>query len=358
MKSRIRLTVILSLAAVLTIAALLGSLSVAARHRQTAAASPPPPATATPAPQIVRIDPRFDALVPRDAALEKLGDGFNWVEGPVWNRRESYLLFSDIPSNSILKWQEGKGISLFLKPSGYTGAAPFEGREPGSNGLAYDAQGQLLLCEHGDRRIARMEVNKQKTTLVDRYEGKRLNSPNDLVVKSNGDIYFTDPPYGLPKTFNDPRKELDFNGVYRLAKDGKLTLLTKELKAPNGIAFSPSEKTLYVAVSDSEHPVWMAYDVASDGTIANGRVFSDATAWSKSKPGAPDGMKIDRAGNLFATGPGGIHVFAPDGTHLGIIETGVPTANCAWGGTDGSTLYITANKALYRIKLTTKGSGF
>ncbi len=307
--------------------------------------------------QIVRLDPRFDQLVPREAKLEKLADGYNWVEGPVWNRKEGYLLFSDIPSNSVYRWQEGKGTSLFLKPSGYTGQDPFEGREPGSNGLAYDTEGRLVLCEHGDRRVARLEADGSKTTLADRYEGKRLNSPNDLVFKSNGDLYFTDPPYGLPKTFEDPRRELDFCGVYRLSKDGLLTLLTKEIKAPNGIAFSPDEKTLYVASSDPNRAIWMAYEVKDDGTIANGRVFFDATPWVKGKKGLPDGMKVDQDGNLFATGPGGLHVFAPDGRHLGSIEMSVPTANCAWGD-DGSTLYLTADKAIYRIKLTTKGRGF
>ncbi len=304
--------------------------------------------------KIVRLDPRFDKLVPTDAVVEKLADGFNWVEGPVWDRKGGYLLFSDIPSNSIIKWQEGKGTGLFLKPSGYSGSAPFEGREPGSNGLAFDSSGRLVLCQHGDRRIARIEANGSTTTLVDRYEGKRLNSPNDLVFKSNGDLYFTDPPYGLPKTFEDPRRELDFCGVYRLTPAGKLSLLTPAIKAPNGIALSPNEGTLYVASSDPNRAIWMAYDMKADGRISNGRVFFDATAWVKDNPGLPDGMKIDKQGNLFATGPGGLHVFASDGTHLGSIRTGVPTANCGWGG-DGSVLYITANTAILRIKLSTKG---
>lgn len=313
--------------------------------------------SSSPAIKIVRLDARFDKLMPRNAALEKLAGGFTWVEGPVWDRKGGYLLFSDIPSNSIFKWQEGSGISLFLKPSGYTGSAPFEGREPGSNGLAFDSAGRLVLCEHGDRRVARLEADGRKTTLADRYEGKRLNSPNDLVFKSNGDLYFTDPPYGLPKTFNDPRRELPFCGVYRLSTDGKLTLLTKEITAPNGIAFSPDERTLYVASSDPNRAIWMAYDVKGDGTIGNGRVFFDATAWVKTQKGLPDGMKVDQQGNLFATGPGGLHVFAPDGTRLGSIETGVATANCGWGN-DGSMLYITADTTLYRVKLSTKGKGF
>ena len=307
--------------------------------------------------KIVRLDPRFDKLVPRDAALEKIAEGFTWVEGPVWSRKGGYLLFSDIPSNSIFKWKEGEGISLFLKPSGYTGSAPFEGREPGSNGLTFDHLGRLVLCEHGDRRISRLEENGTKTTLVDRYEGRRINSPNDAVFKSNGDLYFTDPPFGLPGRFDDPRKELPFQGVYRLSVDGKLTLLTKDIKAPNGIAFSPDEKRLYVTDVDPSRPAWLAFDVKDDGTIANGRVFFDAAPFKKTRKGNPDGMKVDRYGNVFGAGPGGVYVFAPDGTHLGTIETGVRTSNVNWGD-DGSVLYITASIAIYRIKLNTKGVGF
>jgi gluconolactonase len=306
---------------------------------------------------VVRLDRRFDKLVPLNVKIEKMAGGHKWVEGPVWNRKEKYLLFSDIPNNSIYKWQEGRGECLFLNPSGYTGKAPFEGPEPGSNGLAYDPDGRLALAEHGDRRIARLEKNGRKTTLVDRYEGKRINSPNDLIFKSNGDLYFTDPPFGLPKSFDDPRKELAFQGVYKFSKDGRLTLLTKDLKAPNGIAFSPDEKKLYVSNADTSNAIWMVHDVKPDGTIANGKTLFNATAWTKNKPGVPDGMKIDRDGNLFAAGPGGIHVIAPDGTHLGSIETGVPTGNLAWGE-DGSTLFITSSRTVYRLKLTTKGAGF
>jgi len=303
---------------------------------------------------VVRLDPRFDEIVPRDAKLEKLADGFAWVEGPVWDRKGGHLLFSDIPNNSVFKWKEGEGATLFLRPSGYTGEEPFAGREPGSNGLTFDPQGRLVLCEHGDRRISRLEADGRKTTLVDRYQGKRLNSPNDVVFKSNGDMYFTDPPFGLPGSFDDPNKELDFQGVYRLSADGTLTLLTKELKAPNGIAFSPDEKTLYV--SDSGNRVWMAFDVQNDGTIANGRVLLDAQGLGDDKPGVPDGLKVDRKGNLFGGAPGGLYVIAPDGTLLGKLDLGVPTGNCAWGE-DGSTLFITSNTAIYRIRLNTKGAG-
>jgi gluconolactonase len=343
-------------------AVILSSCATPAPKEETKPAAAPAavasPTPAVPDTKIVRADPRFDKLVPADAKVEKLAEGHVWTEGPIWNRKENYLLFSDIPNNSIFKWQEGKGESLFLKPAGYTGAAVFAGKEPGTNGLTYDAQGRLVTCDHGDRRVARLnDDGKTKTTLIDRFEGKRLNSPNDLVYKSNGDLYFTDPPYGLPSQ-NDPSRELDFCGVYRLSKDGKLTLLTKEITRPNGIAFSPDEKKLYVACSDPDKAIWMVYDLKPDGALANGKVFFDATPWVKEKrPGLPDGMKVDKDGNLFATGPGGVHVFAPDGKLLGTFDTGVPTANCAFGD-DGSTLYITANTALLRVKLTTKGNGF
>jgi gluconolactonase len=306
--------------------------------------------------RVVRDDVRLDRLIPKDANIEVLASGFEWAEGPVWIKDGSYLLFSDIPRNSIMKWKEGMGVSLFMKPSGYTGVADY-GREPGSNGLTLDPQGRLVACEHGDRRVSRLEWNGGKQTLVDRYQGKRLNSPNDLVFKSNGDLYFTDPPYGLPKGFEDSRREQDFCGVYRVDPDGKATLLTRELTRPNGLAFSPDENMLYVAQSDPKRAIWMAYQVQADGTLGSAKVFYDVTSLVGKLPGLPDGMKIDRNGNLFATGPGGVHIFAPDGSHLGRIETGQPTANCAWGD-DGSTLYLAANKYLCRIRTTTKGAGW
>jgi gluconolactonase len=306
--------------------------------------------------KVVRLDPRIDKLIPMDAKIEVLSSGFEWSEGPVWIKNGGFLLFSDIPRNSVMKWKEGEGISVWLKPSGYTGQEPY-GREPGSNGLAVDAQGRLISCEHGDRRISRLETGGGKRTLADNYMGKRLNSPNDLVVKSNGDIYFTDPPYGLPKGWDDPRRELDFCGVYLLSTDGKLSLLTKELVRPNGIALSPDEKTLYVAQSDGKRPIWMAFPVKPDGTVGAGRVFADASDMIGKLPGGPDGMKVDKAGNLWVTAPGGVHVYSPDGKRLGWIETNERTANCAWGD-NGSTLYMTADKYLCRIKTTTKGMGW
>ena len=308
--------------------------------------------------RIERLDPAFDALVPRDARLEKLADGFAWTEGPVWRKTGGYLLFSDIPNNTIVRWKEGQGISVFLRPAGYAGPTPL-GRELGSNGLTFDTRDNLVMADHGNRQIARLnDSNFTKTTLADRYDGKRLNSPNDLVFHPNGDLYFTDPPYGIDEANRTKAKELPFNGVYRLKPNGELTLLTRDLSFPNGIAIAPDGRTLYVAVSDGAKPVWMAYDLHADGTIARGRVFFDAAPLAaQGRIGAPDGMKVDRTGNLFATGPGGVLVFSPNGKHLGTIMTGERTANVAFGD-DGSTLYITADHTLMRIRLSTKGLGF
>ncbi len=313
--------------------------------------------------KIERLDPAFDDLIGRDARLEVLAADHIWTEGPVWVPRDGgFLLFSDIPRNRVYKWQPGKGESVFLEPSGGTGKDAALLKEPGSNGLLLDPDGRLVLMEHGDRRVARLDRwgSKEKTTLAHRYMGKRLNSPNDGVFKSNGDLYFTDPPYG--RTLKDragefPDRDLDFCGVYRLSKDGELTLLTKEMSRPNGIAFSPDEKTLYVANSDEKKAIWLAFPVKDDGTLGEAKVFFDATKWVGEKKGLPDGMKVDAQGNVFATGPGGVLVFSSLGKHLGTIATGVPTANCAWGD-DGSVLYVCADKALTRIKTKTKGKGF
>jgi gluconolactonase len=306
--------------------------------------------------KILRDDPRLDRLLASDAKLEVIASGFAWSEGPVWIRDGAYLLFSDIPRNSVMKWKEGESVSVYLKPSGYTGEGSYSA-EPGSNGLLVDKQGRLILCEHGDRRIARLGPAGRKLTLADRYDGHRFNSPNDGVFKSNGDLYFTDPAYGLPKQFDDPTREIDFCGVYRLTPAGVVTLMTRELARPNGIAFSPDEKTLYVSQSDPTRAIWMAFPVAADGTLGKGRVFADVTALVGKLPGLPDGMKVDRDGNLWATGPGGLHIFAPDGTRLGRIDTGQRTSNCNWGD-DGSTLYITADSYLCRIRTKTKGLGW
>ena len=235
---------------------------------------------------IERLDPRLDRLVPRDARVERLAEGFDWAEGPVWLKSKGFLLFSDVPLNTVYKWQEGDtSASVFLRPSGYTGKTP-RGGEPGSNGLVLDPEGRLVLMQHGDRRVARLGDDGRFVTLADKYDGKRLNSPNDGVYSSKGDLYFTDPPYGLLGNNNDPAKELPFNGVYRLAKDGTLTLLTRDMTFPNGIALSPDEKTLYVANSDAKKAIWMAFEVKEDGNIGKGRVFADMTKWVGTRKGA------------------------------------------------------------------------
>jgi gluconolactonase len=319
--------------------------------------SPPRPAGAEQTlGEIERLDPALDGLLPSDAKIEVLAKGFTWTEGPVWvpEKDGGYLLFSDIPRNSVYQWKPDQGIRLFLSPSGYTGNT-FYGGEPGSNGLLLDSVGQLVSCEHGDRRVSVLTKNGGKRTLVDNYQGKRLNSPNDAVYKSNGDLHFTDPPYGLPQGFDDPRRELDFCGVYRLSPDGTLTLLTTEMSRPNGIGFSPDERTLYVAQSDPHAALWKAFPVHEDGTLGASRVLFDATHWVATRPGLPDGMAVDRAGHLWATGPGGVLVLTPEGKLLGRLNTGQRTANCTFGE-DGKTLFITADSYLCRIRTSMTGA--
>jgi gluconolactonase len=298
---------------------------------------------------IRRIDPRANQLIPADAKLEKLAEGFEWTEGPVWVARESCLLFTDIPKNTIYKWKRGEGLSVFLRPSGYVGEDP-PGLELGANGLVLDADGHLVMCDHGNRCISRLnEHNFTKKILVDKYEGKRLNSPNDAVFKSNGDLYFTDPPYGLAGQNEDSKKELNFNGVYRWSKAGELTLLTRELIF-NGIAFRPMKKALCCEFRSGKSADGVQFWMMARLQTAS---FFDATRANKAK-GLPDGMAVDQSGNLYATGPGGVIIFSPDGKHLGTIETGEATSNCAFGD-DGSVLYITADMYLCRMVLNTKG---
>jgi len=303
---------------------------------------------------IVRSDPALDKIVPPEAKVEKVQGDFRFIEGPVWVRDGGYLLFSDIPANSIMKWTPG-GPAIVYRKSIFPGAYP-DGVLIGSNGLTLDRQGRLVAAEHGNRRVARFEKDGSVTVLADRYEGKRLNSPNDLVSKRNGDIYFTDPSAlyrSYPADAKDvPKKELDFNGVYRITPRGKLDLLTKDIPYPNGLAFSPDEKKFYVANTRPDK-FWMVYDVNADGTLANGRKFFDAT----NIPGddVPDGMKLDTAGNIYAVGPAGIMIFSPQGVLLGTIQFPELPANCAWGDADGKTLYVAARTGLYRIRLSIPG---
>jgi gluconolactonase len=306
--------------------------------------------------EVVREDSRLDELISPEARIEVLASGFEWSEGPIWLRDEGCLLFSDIPHNVIYRWSEEAGLSEWMKPSGYTGVEDY-GAEPGSNGLTVDSAGRLVLCEHGDRRVSLLTPGGGKLTLADRYQGRRLNSPNDVVVKSDGSIYFTDPPYGLPQRWEDPRRELDFCGVYRLDPSGELRLLHADLTRPNGLAFSPDERLLYVANSDPDHAVWKRFVVQEDGSLDEGVVFVDVTDLVGAVPGLPDGLKVDRSGNLFATAPGGVHVYDPEGNRLGRIDTGIATANCAWGD-DGSTLYLCSDMYLCRIRTRTRGAGW
>lgn len=302
---------------------------------------------------VVKLDPALDAIVPADYKIEKLSSGFMFTEGPLWRTQGGpHLLFSDVRGNAIYKWDAGSGeVSDFRKPV-FEGEYE-EGRYIGSNGLTRDPQGRLVICEHGNRRVLRIEEDNAETVIAERYNGKRLNSPNDIVYKSDGWAYFTDPPYGLAGLDDDPAKELDFNGIYRLSPDGKLELLNDKQTRPNGLGFSPDEKTLYVANSDPERKVWMAYGVNDDGTLDEGRVFADAT--SETAEGLPDGLKLDKQGNLYLTGPGGVWVYNPEGKHLGSIQPEEVPANVAWGD-DGKTLYMTARTGLYRIALDAEGA--
>jgi gluconolactonase len=315
--------------------------------------SSPAPEKAVAAPtigSIVRLDPAFDALVPRDAQIEKVAGGFTFTEGPLW-RSSKAVWFSDVVGNVVRQWSSDGNVTVILQPGGYDGNSLPAGGYIGPNGMTADSDGAILLCQHGNRRIVRIGPDMKVTTVVDRFEGKKLNSPNDLVFRSDGSLYFTDPPYGLPKGDDDPTKELKVNGVYRLS-GGKLQLLIQDLTRPNGIAFSPDEKTLYVANSDEKKRLWMRYDVAVDGSVSNGRVFADVSA--ETEQGVPDGMKVDSLGNVYGSGPGGLWVLSPEGKHLGTLKFPEQPANCGWGD-NGKSLYVTAVTSLYRVKLAVAG---
>ena len=315
--------------------------------------------------EVIRNDPAINELISNNPKIWKLADGFKFTEGPLWipageahgpKPTPGYLLFSDPNSNTIYKWSpdEGGKLSVFRQPSGYDGADIAEYGQPGSNGLALDKQGRLTINEHGNHRVSRIEKDGSLTVLADGYEGKRLNSPNDLVYKSNGAVYFTDPPFGLPKFFDDPRKELAFSGVYRW-KDGKVTLLKIDLTGPNGIAFSPDETFLYVGNWDEKKKVVMRYPVKADGTLDSGDVFFDMT--DAKGDDAIDGIKVDVKGNLYVSGPGGLWILSPQGKHLGTVIGPKHPHNMAWGDADGKTLYLTAQSAVYKMRVGIPGSG-
>ena len=297
---------------------------------------------------IDRRDSKLDDVIPPSATVEQLADGFRFTEGPVWIADGNYLLFSDPNANVIYRWSEAAGTSVFRTKSGYAGTDIGQYGQPGSNGLALDPQGRLTIAEHGRRRVTRLEPNGTITVLADRYEGKRLNSPNDLVYRSDGTLYFTDPPFGLPAFHDDPRRELAVTGIFRL-HDGKLTLESSELTGPNGIAFSPDERFLYVSNWDTQRKVILRFEVERDGALVHGETFFDMTG----APGeeALDGLKVDRQGNVFSSGPGGVWVISPEGKHLGTLVFPQLPANLAWGDAEGRTLYLTARTALYRLHL-------
>lgn len=300
---------------------------------------------------IERIDRGLDNLIDSAATLEILSDGYEWSEGPLWVESEKMLLFSDVPTNTVYKWTEEDSIEVYLKPSGYTASNASNSEEEGSNGLALTQDGKLVLCQHGDRRLALLDAplnaaQPKYTTLADNYEGKKFNSPNDVAIRNNGDYFFTDPPYGLPENVG---QELPFQGVYKLS-NGTVTLLVDSLTRPNGLAFSPDEKTLIIANSDQEKAMWYAYDVDENDSLVNGRIFYDATQAGRTESGLPDGLKIDKHGNVFATGPGGVWIFDKDAKLLGKIKVPASTANCAFSS-DEKTLFLTADNYLLRLRM-------
>ena len=301
--------------------------------------------------EVDRVDPGLDAVVPADVRLERIAGGFEFTEGPVWTS-DGALLFSSPNTNVIYRWQPGGGVTLFRPKSGYTGVDIGRYHQPGSNGLTFDPQGRLTICQHGNRRVIRVEPHGNTTVLIDGYEGKRLNSPNDLVYRSDGTLFVTDPPFGLPDVFDDPAKELPFSGVFSV-KDGEVTLVSDELEGPNGLAFSPDERYLYVGNWDLERKVVMRYEIDESGAATGGSVFFDMT----DAPGedAIDGIKVDEAGNLFVCGPGGIWVLSPEGEQLGLLKLPEDPHNLAWGDDDGRTLYVTALTSVYRMRMSIPG---
>ena len=314
-------------------------------------------ATAETVGAVTRFDDAFDEVIDLKSGIEVLGRGYKWAEGPVWVKQHGYLLFNDVPSNICYKWKQGEGVTKFLDPSGLAGPIPQGVREAGANGLAIDAKGDLIMADSGTRAVARVDLKtKKKTILADKYDGKRFSSCNDVALHRNGTIYFTDPPYGLSEGDKSPLKEIAFNGVYRLDPQGQVHLIASDLSRPNGVAVSPDQQILYVAMSDEKRPQVLAYPLDIEGGVSdNPRVFCDfSTELSHKLPGLPDGIKTDAAGRVFATGPGGVYVLSPQGKMLGQIDTGKATANCCFGE-DGKTLFLTSSDMIARVRLKTGG---
>lgn len=304
---------------------------------------------------IERFDPALDNIISADAKPEIIAEGFEWSEGPLWVEKHSMLLFSDVPMNTIYKWTESKGKEVYLKPSGYTGVEPSLCKEPGSNGLTFDSNGNLVLCQHGDRRMARMDAPIDKPeakfiTIADKYDGKRFSSPNDAIYNNAGELFFTDPPYGLQtQGDNDSKKEISFNGVYKVKTNGEVILLVDSITRPNGIALMPGGEKLIVANSDGKKPNWYIFDINGD-SVMNGKIFYSAAEEAKTMRGVPDGFKIDKNGNVYATGPGGVYVFNNEGKKLGVIRLDNASSNCALSA-DEKTLYITNDMYVLRLKM-------
>lgn len=300
---------------------------------------------------IDRLSPEINKLIDLDTKIEILAEGFEWSEGPVWSTKLNSLLFSDVPNNVIYKWNEKNGLNVFIKPIGYSGKVP-NNKKAGTNGLTIDSNGNLIVCMHGDRMIAKIEnLNVKKfSSVIESYNNKLFNSPNDLIYDSKGNLFFTDPPYGLLKGDNDELKEIPFNGVYKLSTNGNLDLLIKNLSRPNGITISNDEKTLYVANSDSNNPIIMSYELTKEG-IKNPKVFFDGKELAKKDKGLFDGLKVHPSGNVFATGPGGVLIIKENGDHIGTIRTEVRTANCTFDD-NFEYLYMTSDMYLTRIKVT------
>lgn len=303
--------------------------------------------------EIRKLDPRLDKVINTEAKIDVIAEGYNWSEGPLWIESEQMLIWSDVPENTLYSWKEGEKAKVYLQPSGYT--ADKEQKRQGANGLLLNISGELILCQHGDRRMAKMDApvaspKPQFVTIADHYNGKKFNSPNDAIYDKDGFLYFTDPPYGLEKQDEDPNKEIPFNGVYRVSPKGEVVLLTDELSRPNGIAFSPDYSKCYVANSDPEKAIWMVYDMNEDRSFKSGKVFYDATSMISEGKGLPDGLKVNKENIIFATGPGGVFIFSPAGDHLGTIDPGFATANCAFNA-DESVLFMTAHMYVTKVRL-------